>query len=119
MKRTIKLFIAVFTLLCITSSCTKEEYRDLTATISGTVVDFDTQQALSGVLITVSPEGWTTYTGVNGFFLLNNLNTTETKVYDIQTQKSGYQDDRNRFKLSPGETIVINFALKKEVTPQP
>ena len=117
MKRTIKLFIAVFTLLCITSSCTKEEYRDLTATLSGTVVDFDTQQGLSGVLITITPGGQTTYTGLNGFFQYDKLDVSSTKQFRIQAQKSGYIDERYDFTVSPGETEIINIALRKEVNP--
>ena len=85
--------------------------------ITGMVIDFDTQEALSGVMITVSPGGYNTFTGIGGFFQFNDLDGT-IKQYQLQAQKEGYQTNRNHFTISPGETKNINMVLKKDVVPQ-
>jgi hypothetical protein len=110
-----KKILMIFTLATFFAACSPVDYNTF-GNITGMAIDFDTQEALSGVMITVSPGGYNTFTGIGGFFQFNDLDIT-TKQYQLQAQKEGYQTNRNHFTISPGETKNINITLKKEEVP--
>lgn len=112
MKTTIRSFTLIVLLLnSILTSCTREYYDNINVTITGTVVDHDTEEALSGVALTLLPGGRNTYTGSDGVFQFNEI---EAQQYSVQVRKTGYKDDRSSINPSPGETIVLHFTMTKE-----
>lgn len=112
MKKTIRFFAWLVFLLCtFTTSCIREDYSNMNVTITGTVIDYDTEDALSGVAITLLPGGRNTYTGSDGAFQFNEI---EAQQYHIQCRKDGYKHERTQINPSPGETITVHFALHKE-----
>jgi hypothetical protein len=112
MKKTIRFFACLVFLLCaFTSSCIREDYSNMNVTITGTVVDHETEEALSGVALTLLPGGRNTYTGSDGVFQFNEI---EPQQYSVQVRKYGYKDDRTIINPSPGETITLHFTMTKE-----
>ena len=103
------LFVTLFfsLLLC---SCAKP-ISDMTVTIYGTVQDKDTQEAIRGVLVTLSPGSTPSVsTGTDGKFEFVDLNP---QTYHIQAQKEGYRTDYRNVNPTPGETVQVNFLLEK------
>lgn len=103
--------MAVLLLCAICTSCTRENYNNFNVTLTGTVTDKGTENALSGVLLTLNPGGRKTYTGSDGFFQFNEI---ETQAYDIQAQKKGYRDERLHINPSVSETVHLNICMIKE-----
>ncbi len=111
-KNIITLSLAVL-ILCTATSCVKETYGNLNATIEGFVIDQATGMALGNVLITMSSGKYgTTYTGSDGFYQIVEVepNIQET----IQAQKEGYTDNRRKIIPRAGETINLNFVMNKQ-----
>ena len=83
---------------------------DITVTIYGTVVDKDTQKALEGVHIQLSPGTYTKHTGSDGYYEFVDI---PARQYDIYARKEGYQEDHTSINPNPGESREIIFMLKK------
>ena len=110
MKRKIALFMMGFTILMITSSCTKTEY-DLTGNISGTVIDYDTGEPIQKALVTLSPTSKNTYTGMDGQFEYTDL---ESQQYTVTVQQTGYQANRKLVNVNAGETTNVSLVMRKQ-----
>ena len=100
-------------ILCTATSCIKETYGNLNATIEGFVIDQATGMALGNVLMTLSSgEYSTTYTGSDGFYQF--IEVKPNIQQSIQAQKEGYVDNRKYVVPRAGETINVNIVMKKQ-----
>lgn len=79
--------------------------------ISGLVVDANTQNPLQGVLVTLMPSSNNYYTGIDGLFLFDNLNAQQ---YTLTAQANGYKTDRKTVNLTTEESQEIIFSLRPE-----
>ena len=109
MKRT--LFFALLCGVCaFFSSCEPVSY-DTFGTLSGTVVEMATGDVVAGALVTLSPSGKNTYTGVDGFFEFQDL---EAQQYTMTVQATGYRTNRKSLTIVAGATERVNIILQKE-----
>lgn len=111
MKKIISTLALAALLLCVATSCNKEKYDNLTATITGTVIDMDSGEPIGNAQMTLSPGGLNSYTGNDGFFQFNDV---EAQQYTLQAQKSGYQANRKTINAKAGETVNVSMTLQKE-----
>lgn len=106
MKKTLLLIIA---LIALATSCDPVTY-DTFCTITGTVVDLDSGDPIQSVLVTLSPSGYNTYTGSEGYFEFLDL---DARQYTVTAQKTGYVTNRKTVTTVAGGVIPINLTLKK------
>ena len=103
-----------FTLLCgviaFFSSCEPVTY-DTFGTLSGTVVEMTTGDVIEKALVTLSPTGKSTYTGVDGFFEFQDL---DAQQYTVTVQASGYSTNRKIVTIIAGATERVNITLDKQ-----
>lgn len=112
MKKAIGLFVLTALIVCAAvSSCAKESYDNINATIAGTIIDNESGDALGGVQITLLPGGHNTYSGSDGFFQFNDI---EAQQYTIQAQKTGYKTERKTIHPNAGETCTVSISMLKE-----
>lgn len=83
---------------------------DITGTLSGTVVEMTTGDVIAGALITLSPTGKSTYTGVDGFFEFQDL---DAQQYTVTVQASGYSTNRKTVTIIAGATERVNITMQK------
>lgn len=107
MKKVLILMVAIIPL--IFSGCTKR-IVDTRITISGTVIDYETQMPLKGVSITVTPNSKNKVTGSDGYFEFIDL---AYQQYTIIAQKNGYSTDRKNITSVVGDNVEVTFMLKK------
>ncbi len=106
-----KKLLSIIMLATLFVACTPEDY-DHFATITGTVIDGETGDALGGVLVTLLPGGRNIYTGSDGFFQFNEIDADR---YDVQAQKDGYKDwRRNNITPNAGETYHLSINMEKK-----
>ncbi len=92
------------------ASCGQVEY-DIFGTLSGQVIDADTQEPLSGVSVLLSPGGKNIYTGADGLFVFEEL---DPQQYTVMVQKNGYKTNRKTVNLLVGETNNVMITMEKE-----
>jgi hypothetical protein len=83
---------------------------DITGTLSGTVVEMNTGDVITGALITLSPSGKNIYTGADGFFEFQDL---DAQQYTVTVQADGYSTNRKTVTIIAGATERINVTLQK------
>lgn len=83
---------------------------DITGTLSGTVVEMTTGDVIAGALVTLSPTGKSTYTGVDGFFEFQDL---EAQQYTVTVQASGYSTNRKTVTIVAGTTERVNITMQQ------
>ena len=83
---------------------------DITGTLSGSVVEMTTGDVIAGALITLSPTGKSTYTGVDGFFEFQDL---DAQQYTVTVQASGYSTNRKTVTIIAGATERVNITMQK------
>lgn len=84
---------------------------DITVTIYGTVIDADTHESIKEVEISLTPGTHANkYTGSDGYYEFSDV---ATKPYTIFARKEGYQEDHRSINPTAGESVEINFSLKK------
>ncbi len=106
-----KFFIlAVICLPIFFGSCAKK-HVNTSISIYGTVVDADTHNPIQGVLLTLMPSSRNCYTGSDGSYQFEDLNTQQ---YTITAQMGGYKTDRKTVTLQAGDNEEVTFALRKE-----
>ena len=92
------------------SSCEPTTY-DTFGILSGTVVEMATGDVIAGALITLSPTGKSTYTGVDGFFEFQDL---DAQQYTVTIQATGYSTNRKTVTIVAGATERVNITLEKQ-----
>lgn len=109
-KKRLLQFIAIILLLLIATSCSKKKEYNTFCTITGSVVDNDTSDAVPGATVTLSPSGKNTYTGSDGHFEFVDLDANQ---YTLTVQKSGYVTNRKTVTTEAGGTINVSITLNK------
>lgn len=112
MKNKFGFLVMVFAmLLCFTTSCTDDlvDY-EVFGSISGMVIDIDTQNPIPHALVTLSPSGINTYTGNEGNFEFIDLDAHQ---YSITVQKNGYITNRKTVTIVPGGNRDICITMEK------
>lgn len=97
-------------MLLLSTSCSKKKEYNIYCTITGTVIDYETSQAIQGATVTLSPSGMNAHTGDNGYFEFNDL---YEKEYKITAQKSGYKTNWKTVATVAGGTINVSIELEK------
>ena len=105
------ILLASLILLFATASCSKKKEYNIYCTITGTVIDYETSQAIQGATVTLSPSGMNAHTGDNGYFEFNDLYENQ---YTISAQKSGYITNRVTVTTVAGGTINEIIELQKD-----
>lgn len=110
-KRISLLLFACAMLLCITTSCDDDfvDYNVL-GSISGTVIDVDTHDPVQSAIVTLSPSGLNTYTGLDGYFEFLDPNVRQ---YTVTVQKTGYVTNRKTVTTNAGGNVNISLTLQK------
>ncbi len=89
-------------------SCNQVEY-DMFSDLTVQVIDVSTQDALSGVSVSLSPSGKNAFTGSDGTCTFQSL---EAIQYTVMVQKEGYQTNRKSIALNAGEPAFISVIMK-------
>ncbi len=98
-------------LLCFTSSCNDDLVdNNVFCTIKGIVIDLDTGVPISQATVTLTPSGYNTYTGSDGYFEFLDLNERQ---YTLTVQKTGYATNRKTVTTIAGGVLDINLTLRK------
>ena len=98
--------IIAFT-MCMMTSCVKENAT--TGQIQGIVTDANTNEALQGVSISLSPIGLSAQTDNNGHFEFTNL---EPGQYTLQAEKSGFENSTKNVTVVAGNTTSGDMQLQ-------
>ena len=93
------------------TSCEPVTY-DTFCTISGTVIDLDTGDPVQQATVTLSPSGYNTYTGSDGYFEFLDL---DAQQYTITVQKTGYVTNRKTISTVAGSVKEIKLTLQKKI----
>lgn len=109
--KSIYLLFTILTLFVLTISCNKKKNdTSYYGTISGTVIEYDTSDAVASATVTLSPSGKNTYTGSDGHFEFIDLDASQ---YTMTVQKTGYVTNRKTVTISAGGTEVVSITLEK------
>ena len=84
---------------------------DITGTLSGTIVEMETGEPVKNALLTLSPGGKNTYSGMDGFFEFQDL---EAGQYTLTVQATGYSSNRKTITVVAGATENVNITLQKK-----
>lgn len=104
-----KALFLLLTLVALATSCNPVTY-DTFCTITGTVVDLDSGDPIQSALVTLSPSGYNTYTGNEGYFEFLDLDGRE---YTIMVQKTGYVTNRKEVQTVAGGVVDVSLTLQK------
>ena len=85
-KKITYLLVVLFSYICV--GCSTSE-PDLYGSISGVVVDEETQEPLKGVSVTIAPQNATKITASDGVFTFKDLLPDE---YNITFKKDEYEN---------------------------
>lgn len=96
--------------LLLLTSCSESTTFDAFSDITGTVIDVDSNEAVQGVSVTLSPTGKSAVTGTDGYFEFLDL---EAKQYTIIVQKTGYSSNRKTINATAGETHNLTVTIEK------
>ncbi len=107
-----KRILMIVAIVASCAACSPIEYDNF-ATITGTVVDADTQSPIEGATVTLNPSGKSIYTDNKGYFQFLDLDV-EPKPYDILGQKEGYHSELKHVTTVAGGTENIIIPLKKK-----
>ena len=79
--------------------------------IVGQIIDADTGDALENASVSLSPGGYSTVTGNDGYFDFHDLDVTQ---YTVIAQKQGYSTNRKTVQTIAGEVVNITITLSKK-----
>ena len=108
--KSLKYIIAIAALLTLYVSCSKENEYDIFSTITGKVVDAQTNQPIEGVNVYLTPTSNNCMTGADGSFTFTEL---EERQYTITAQKNGYSTNRVSVTTISGGTVDKTITLTK------
>ena len=98
----------IFLLIVILNvSCTKDEV-ELTGEIYGRITNGFSSEPLSGVSVTITPGGRSTFTGSDGTF---SFIECEPGQYNLQAQRSGFQTNYKQISVIAGERALGDMVL--------
>lgn len=119
MKRKNLTTCLAFVLTMILTSCAKD-IADLTGNITGKVADIETNVAIEGCIVSITPTSNSTSTSNAGVYSFNDL---DAGSYTLSFSKSGYESATQMVTAVAGETKTCNVFLESlndgiEVTPK-
>ena len=91
--------------LCLMTSCVKENN---TGRIQGLVTNYNTNEPIQGVNISLSPTGASAVTGSDGRYEFNNLNPGN---YTVQGMKSGFESNTKNITITSGNVSSGDMML--------
>ena len=94
----------------LTASCNPVTY-DTFCTITGTVVDLDSGEPIQSAVVTLTPKGYNTYTGSDGYFEFHDL---DPQSYTLQVSKTGYFTNRKTITPDAGDVKDVFLTLQKK-----
>lgn len=103
-----KRFIFFLLLILFTAACT-EPAVDTFGNIGGTVSDASSGNRLSGVLVVLTPTGYSQVTNSEGVFQFDNLDVQE---YTLTFSREGYQSFQHKVTVKPGLSSSVQVNLK-------
>jgi hypothetical protein len=112
-------FSTIALLVCLATgalqpSCTPEDPMLVTGNMEGTVTDYETTQAIAGVMVDIVANASTTFakqsrqTGNDGKFAFKDL---EAGNYKLSFKRSGYQENNQDVTLVAGQTVSSDILL--------
>ena len=108
------IMFAVATSLIMIQACQEKDPVNVQGNIEGTVLDAETNQAVSGVNVNIVSNSSTTFaeqsktTGSDGKFSFKDL---EAGNYKLTFRKTGYTDNSKNIALSAGQTSSSDVSL--------
>ena len=90
------------------NSCENDLILD--SSVSGMVIDDETGEALTGVIVTITPGNSNDITDESGHFIFEGL---YPQKYTLQFQKNGYHTNRKNIILTTGETADFVMPLTR------
>lgn len=105
-----KKLLIIIALITLATSCNPVTY-DTFCGITGTVVDLDTDEPVQSALVTLTPGGYNTYTGRDGYFEFLDL---DVQKYRLQVQKTEYVPERKEVTPVAGHVENIILTLQKK-----
>lgn len=109
MKTIIKYFLAV--LFLFTLGCSEDTLDpEITGTITGVVIDKDTDEPLGGVVIKTNPTTTTTMTASNGTFTISPIAVDD---YSIQAEFDGYNTGFEPASITENNISEVIIELSK------
>ena len=106
MKKIILFLIAVISVLF--SACVQVE-PNIWGGISGVVKDFQTNQPLEGVKVTITSTGDSKITNSDGQFSFENL---DAKEYTLSFEKAGYLSTTQTVRVLAGESVSAHVQMR-------
>tara|TARA_R110002072_G_scaffold300390_1_gene477860 strand:- start:158936 stop:160459 length:1524 start_codon:yes stop_codon:yes gene_type:complete len=104
-----KLLIWVSAILLTIYSCSEDTIAPLgTGTISGTVIDAETGDSLSGVKISTNPSSSTVFSDASGAFTILNVNVDD---YSVQAELTNYVTAFESITVTQDATATVAFEL--------
>ena len=108
-----KYFVASFLFFTMLTSCSNEPVPVssnpiLKANIKGKVLDVDTGEPIYEATIFTIPPSTEVQTGIDGNFLLNDI---EPKDYMVYSHLQGFDEDSVFISLHNGDTAIVNLHL--------
>ena len=106
-KKITYLLVVLFSYICV--GCSTSE-PDLYGSISGVVVDEETQEPLKGVSVTIAPQNATKITASDGVFTFKDLLPDE---YNITFKKDEYESEVKKVNVQVGINTKADVVLSK------
>ena len=96
--------------LCLMTSCRKP---DTTGKIQGLVTNYNTNEPIQGVNISLSPTGLSAVTGSDGRYEFNNLDPGQ---YTVQGMKAGFESNTKNITIVAGNVSSGDMQLRPTVS---
>ncbi|MDR1023036.1 MAG: leucine-rich repeat protein [Prevotellaceae bacterium] len=112
MKR--RIYLLIVAAAGIVCGCQEKDALQVTGNIEGTVTDYETTQAIPGVMVDIVANAGTTFakqsrqTGNDGKFAFKDL---EAGNYKLSFSRSGYSENNQDVNLIAGQTVSSDVRL--------
>lgn len=104
-----KSYLLLTVILAVLFSACAQKEPDVWGGISGVVKDFQNNNPLEGVKVTITSTGDSKITGSDGQFSFENL---DAKEYTISFEKAGYLTTTQTVRVLAGETVSAHIQMK-------
>lgn len=106
----IKITVALAISALVMIAAVEADSQVATASISGSVVDANTEEGIAGVTVTISETGQTASTDEYGNYSFEEV---ESGSYTLTAEADGYQSAEATAEVND-ENVTIDFALEPE-----
>jgi uncharacterized protein (TIGR02145 family) len=108
MKTKIPLRLIILFFVCCLMSCCTPELILLHGDLSGVITDAETEEAISGAIVTITEIKDTTVSESDGTYLFRNLSPGN---YELKASKLSYATSNKNVTVASAKTQQINFTL--------